>query len=464
MSSVEHLREFVNERLTAAAQEIFGVLKKTIGEYEDEIHRQRRRLDLIWKPEIKLHRIKQKLPQQHVCKEEEGQIQERISSLDQEESKPPQIKQELEGLRTSQEGEQLIPKQETDAFMLTPTREESKHGEDQTLNFDPVDSLCAAEEESVVNMPVISSVVSEAHSDPQLCTHNSHETESKSQKGGKHGGSGSTSKAEPKPKRRRRKSSSHNNNVNNPNLSKIQHMTEKGKKSFTCETCGKDYKQRYSFLTHMRIHTGEKPYSCKTCGKDFRHHGNLMTHMRTHTGERPYSCETCGKMFKFHGDLTVHMRVHTGEKPYPCKNCGRAFRNNRELTIHVRTHTGEKPYFCETCKKRFNTVSERNRHLRTHTGEKPYPCETCRRRFSNISNMKTHMRIHTGDKPYLCETCKKRFNSTSDLNRHALTHTAERPCPCKTCGQRFSIMSNMRRHMLTHLISDGLSTRTQQSR
>lgn len=57
MPSVEYLGEFVNERLTTAAKEIFGVFKRIIVEYEEEINRQRRLLDIIWKPEIKLHRI-----------------------------------------------------------------------------------------------------------------------------------------------------------------------------------------------------------------------------------------------------------------------------------------------------------------------------------------------------------------------------------------------------------------------
>lgn len=57
MSSVEYLREFVNERLSAAAEEIFGAFKKTIVEYQEEVDRQSRLLDIVWKPEIKLHRI-----------------------------------------------------------------------------------------------------------------------------------------------------------------------------------------------------------------------------------------------------------------------------------------------------------------------------------------------------------------------------------------------------------------------
>lgn len=57
MSSVEGLRQFVTERLTAAAEEILQVFKQTVSEYEEVIQRQRKLLDVAWKPEIKLYRI-----------------------------------------------------------------------------------------------------------------------------------------------------------------------------------------------------------------------------------------------------------------------------------------------------------------------------------------------------------------------------------------------------------------------
>uniref|UniRef100_A0A8C9Z8Y5 C2H2-type domain-containing protein n=1 Tax=Sander lucioperca TaxID=283035 RepID=A0A8C9Z8Y5_SANLU len=373
MSSVECLREFVTERLTAAAEEIFRVVEKTIVEYEEEIARQRRLLDVVWKPEIKLHRIE--LPQQHVCKEEEVLsdqqlcIQEKNSSLDQEDPEPPQIKEEQEELCPSQEGEQLVLKQETDTFMLTPTYEESDHSEGQTLNFNPDDdSLSAAEKESVANMPVITSVVSEANSDHQLLSHNSHEAESQDQKGGKHGDSGSTRNAEPEPKKRRRKSRSHSNNVDNTNMSEIHPNTQTSKKSFICDKCGKDFKCNSALQTHLIVHTGEKPYSCETCGKVFGRNGTLLVHMRVHTGEKPYSCTSCEKGFGRSSDLLIHMRTHTGEKPYSCKSCGKDFRRKHHLEIHMRIHTGEKPYVCKTCRKRFCDGSGLTKHMRTHRG------------------------------------------------------------------------------------------------
>lgn len=56
-STVQGLRKVISERLTAAVEEIFAVFETTIVKYEDEIERQRRLLDEVWKPQIKLHRI-----------------------------------------------------------------------------------------------------------------------------------------------------------------------------------------------------------------------------------------------------------------------------------------------------------------------------------------------------------------------------------------------------------------------
>ncbi|XP_038570545.1 golgin subfamily A member 6-like protein 6 [Micropterus salmoides] len=227
MSSVESLREFVSERLTAAAEEIFRVFKNTIVEYEKEIDRQRRLLDIVWKPEIKLHRIElpqqhvckeeevladqqlwiqeripgldQEDPQQHVCKEEEVLadqqlwIQERIPGLDQEDPQPPQVKEEQEEFWTSQEGEQLVVKQETDTFMLSPAHEESDHSE------------------------------AELKSDHQLLSHSCHVAESQDQKGGEHEDSGSTRDAEPKQKNQDHNSRSPRNNVHKSTMSEVHH-------------------------------------------------------------------------------------------------------------------------------------------------------------------------------------------------------------------------------------------------
>lgn len=63
MSKIQLLRAFLNQRLTVAADEIFGAVEKTIAEYQEEVSRSKKEndrlqniLDIVIKPEIKLQR------------------------------------------------------------------------------------------------------------------------------------------------------------------------------------------------------------------------------------------------------------------------------------------------------------------------------------------------------------------------------------------------------------------------
>lgn len=60
MSSLQKLSAFISERLTAAAAEIFGVVEKTLMEYQGEVSRSKQEIDhlrtlVLW-PEVRLHR------------------------------------------------------------------------------------------------------------------------------------------------------------------------------------------------------------------------------------------------------------------------------------------------------------------------------------------------------------------------------------------------------------------------
>lgn len=56
MYPAQSMRNFVCDRLTAAAREIVGAFEKRIEDYEAEIARQRRMLDTVFTPEKKFHR------------------------------------------------------------------------------------------------------------------------------------------------------------------------------------------------------------------------------------------------------------------------------------------------------------------------------------------------------------------------------------------------------------------------
>ncbi|XP_019203112.1 zinc finger protein 23 isoform X3 [Oreochromis niloticus] len=326
MPSVQYLREFINERLTAAAEQIFLEFEKTIVQYEEEIDRQRRLLDITWKPQIKLHRTD--VPQQQVCEEEEEVLpeqqlwnQERSSSVDQEEPEPPQIKEEQEELCSSQEGEQLGLKEETDTFMVT-VAEEGEHRE-------------------------------------QLLAHSSAVADSQDPGGNKNADSRSS--------RERHKS---HNNAENPTMSGSHCNFDKSSTSVKCDVCGKAFKFNYLMKSHYSIHTGERPFACTVCGKMFRCSSFLKKHLSTHSDVKPYTCKTCGKRFGNNRNLVTHTRIHTGVKPYQCKTCGKWFRMHSHLRVHIRIHTGEKPYLCETCGEAFRHRNTFWAHVNmSHKGE-----------------------------------------------------------------------------------------------
>lgn len=134
----------------------------------------------------------------------------------------------------------------------------------------------------------------------------------------------------------------------------------------------------------------ERPFSCTVCDKQFGCKGNLHAHMRSHTGEKPFTCTVCNKSFSAKVNLKTHMRSHTGEKPFSCSICNKSFSQKKTLVIHLRSHTGERPFSCSFCGKCFSEKGTLKRHIRVHTGEKPYSCSVCGRNFTLLSHVKSH--------------------------------------------------------------------------
>ncbi|XP_038827192.1 chorion transcription factor Cf2-like [Salvelinus namaycush] len=328
MSKIQLLNVFLRERLIAAAVEIFGVVENTIVEYQEEISRSKEEskrlqklLDLVVKPQIKLHRAE---PRQHVSEEEEM----RGLSLRQESSEPAQSTVEQD-FRTRLVEEQLQgPESHSHniEFVFTPPCVKSGFDQDpwpshlfktQIVEDNEINNLSSTLVEHMKTEPD-GEGYGVPTSDPQfLVAVNAHCSAAPSE-----------------------------------NMTPLPRKTKRGRPFRHIGTLSEFMKRRASY----------ERFRCHVCGKGFPARKGLGDHMTTHTGERPHSCHLCGKGFKVKSHLNEHIRVHTGEKPFVCPVCGKAFRQDAHMKGHLRRTHKENPYRCHDCGESFSQMGELQVH------------------------------------------------------------------------------------------------------
>ncbi|XP_041811834.1 zinc finger protein 2 homolog [Chelmon rostratus] len=387
MSRLHSLKLFVNQRLTAAVDEIFGHVERTITEYEEEIDRRHRRLlDVVLTPELKLRRavcptdIRQVLVN---CEEAPPEQHEWGPRLDQGDSpEPPHIKEEQEELWTSQEGQQLQGLEEVKEE--DGDEEMAQSSQLHQIQSEPLRSRLTGQMETEAGGEDCGGPEPARTSDPNSYfqpvsddkASNSSEPETE------------VSDDDCKESREPQAGSKTQMEMNDVPVSDV--TCNAVKKSFICCECGRKFGRKDSLRRHTRFHTGEKPYSCSVCGKRFSQRPNLIRHMRCHSGEKPFSCSFCDTSFAVRSALVNHMRIHTGEKPFSCLYCDKSFTQKGGLKKHMTVHTGEKPYSCPVCDKSFSQKANLTYHFSVHTGQKQFSCSVCDKRFTWQSQVKSH--------------------------------------------------------------------------
>uniref|UniRef100_A0A667WQS0 C2H2-type domain-containing protein n=1 Tax=Myripristis murdjan TaxID=586833 RepID=A0A667WQS0_9TELE len=252
-ATLQSFNLFLTERLTAAAVDIFGFVEKTVLEYQEEVQRTRqenqrlqRLLDLLYQPEVRLHRVM--VPSSAHLLMSRQAVSDINPILDQEEPGPSHIKEEEE-------------KQE----LWTNGNEEQLSAEDS----DEGDALTKELIKTVQELE--NNAATERNSDTTFKTHDG-KGNFDCQICGKH----------------------------IPCQSNLQnHMrVHTGERPYSCHFCGKSFKLKGHMTEHIRTHTGEKPFSCHICEKSFNRGSTLRKHVLVkHKEQRPYKCEDCDELF-----------------------------------------------------------------------------------------------------------------------------------------------------------------------
>ncbi|XP_060915223.1 zinc finger protein 135-like isoform X6 [Labrus mixtus] len=394
MSKVQMMRSFVNQRLTAAAEEIFDLFERTIVEYEEQLHRSKEKQSNLLDDHRHHVRLQvSEVQQLRVRNEEEvpSEQQARRSRLDQEDPpEPPQIKEEQEELWSSQEREQLQGPEEADTsvvpFFRVPMKTEEDDGEkpqcsqlneNQTEKSRDIEYLkTGADGEDCGGSEPDRDFNPDSHLQPVSPNNTLHLSGSDTDDS-----SDCEEREEPQEGL---------NPLQNKDLPVSDMNCNTGNTSVSSSECATSFGRKEQLQKNKEINRREKPFSSSVCGERHQPTKHLQNHMIRPSIETPLSCSVCKRSFNRKSQMVTHMRVHTGEKPFSCSVCGKMFSRHENLKRHYVVHTEEKPFGCSVCGKRFAQRVYLSRHSVVHTGEKPFRCIVCNQRFTQLDVFRKH--------------------------------------------------------------------------
>jgi uncharacterized Zn-finger protein len=106
---------------------------------------------------------------------------------------------------------------------------------------------------------------------------------------------------------------------------------------FVCD-CKLTFKTEWQLKRHLEGHN-VKEYTCQICGKNFKDSTTLKQHSYVHSETRNFPCDQCEKRFKTSSNLLHHKPVHNKETPFKCSICGKGFKLKSYMKSHELIHT-----------------------------------------------------------------------------------------------------------------------------
>ncbi|XP_041867516.1 zinc finger protein 84-like isoform X2 [Melanotaenia boesemani] len=338
LSEMETLRMLLNERLTAAVDDILGVFGRTVARYREQIDCQKRQLEILRSGEDTWSGTPDPLQDSSWIKNcpEHQSLGDPVAQTDS--PAETDVNTSVPQIKTEGSGEDCGGSAPHDHFDVAAHPEAEVNGQLLIEDSDTEDS-----DDNFGNIARLWKTEETAESIDQIS-----DMEAKSS-------------------------------------ANLWQETDQLPPVFSCKVCGESFHRMSYLFTHTSSHLRD----CGVCGKHLERTESLKLHLSVHR-EASFRCSVCGQSFTLRGNLRTHMRIHSGERPYACTVCSKSFGRKATLVRHVRSHTGEKPFTCTFCGHGFTEKGNLTVHLRTHTGERPYWCSNCNRRFSQLSSFYKH--------------------------------------------------------------------------
>ncbi|XP_041638649.1 zinc finger protein 778-like isoform X1 [Cheilinus undulatus] len=340
--TLQSFNVFLTEKLTAAAVDIYGFVEKTIIDYQDEVYRTKlenqrlqRLLDLVYKPEIRLHRadtrqIDLPTPTQEVCAQEQ-QTQKQCFLSEEEPATLPFEEEQTEPWNKPEE----TPVCSAYSSMTDSLAQMVKVGEsiENKMHDDLTEIVTVGDQSDTEPDNLIQVVTVGEHLQYEM----------------------PLQEEQPLPSYR------------------VSSAYTRKKNMFFCNICGKPFGKKENLKLHIAAHStrrfpkfNNRTFTCCLCNKTTYTKYHMLTHMKSHNTEKPYPCPICGNRYKLKSHVKEHIRTHTGERPYTCYICGLGFNRSSTLSKHARSIHGEnKPFKCEQCDLRFPLYIVLKQHMRT---------------------------------------------------------------------------------------------------